>query len=176
MEILLILHGAAFLIAAIAAVTDARTGHIPNWLTLPALVIGPILNGLNDGAWGLGLSVAAIFLCGLIPYVLFRRKAMGGGDVKLLAAIGALAGPSIGIEVQLTALFVAAIYALGRLAWKGKLLRTLRNTFFLGVNPVLPRRWRRHIAPELMEAVRLGVPIFAGTLYALLTRHLFFFG
>lgn len=170
METLLILHGAAVLVTAAAAVTDFRTGHIPNWITLPPLVVGPVVHGFVDGVWGFGLSMAAILFCALVPYLMFRREAMGGGDVKLFAAIGALTGPVVGLEAQLFALVAASVWALGRLVWRGRLLRTLRNALFLTLNPVLPSRLRRPISTELLEAVRLGGPIFAGTAFAVLSR------
>ena len=37
-----IIHGAVLLIAGIAAFTDVRRGEIPNWLTLPIVVLAPI--------------------------------------------------------------------------------------------------------------------------------------
>jgi len=163
MQGILIVHACSVLIAGIAAVTDWRTGHIPNWLTLPPLVIAPIVHGLAGGYQGLLLSVAGIVGCGLVPYLIFRLKGMAGGDVKLFAAIGAVAGPFMGIEAQFYAFIFAALFALGRLAWQGKLLRTLANTFYLGLNPVLPKKWKRTVTPELMTTVRLGAAIFAGT-------------
>jgi len=87
--------------------------------------------------------------------------------VKLFAAIGAIAGVKVGLEVELVALVVACVYALGRLAWHGKLLRTLGNSFALAFNPVLPKKWKRTVTPELMHRLRLGAPIFVGALVAL---------
>lgn len=171
MDVVLIAHGLALLIAAIAAVTDFRTGEIPNWLTLPPLVAAPLAYGIIDGLWAAVASIAAIAVCGLVPYLLFRRGAAGGGDVKLFAAIGAVAGMAIGIEVQLVTFMVAAVISLGRLAWHGKLFKTLANSAFLGLNPILPQRWRREVAPELMTMVRLGAFAFVGTIVALYLRH-----
>jgi prepilin peptidase CpaA len=171
MDATAIAHGAALVIAAIAAVTDFRRGEIPNWLTLPPLVIAPAVHGMLGGPWAALGSVVAIAVCGLVPYWLFRRGAAGGGDVKLFAAIGAVAGLSIGIEAQLLTFVAAALISLGRLAWHGRLVQTLVNALFLGLNPVLPRRWRRPVAGELMTMVRLGGFAFAGTLLALSLRH-----
>lgn len=171
MDVVLIAHGLALLIAAIAAVTDFRTGEIPNWLTLPPLAAAPLAYGLIDGIWAAVASIAAIAVCGLVPYLLFRRGAAGGGDVKLFAAIGAVAGMAVGIEVQLVTFMAAALISLGRLAWNGKLFKTLANSAFLGLNPILPQRWRREVAPELMTMVRLGGFAFVGTFVALYLRH-----
>jgi prepilin peptidase CpaA len=166
-----IAHGSALLIAAVAAVTDFRRGEIPNWLTLPPLVVAPVAYGVLYGPWGAIGSIASIVVCGLVPYLLFRRGAAGGGDVKLFAAIGAVAGISIGIEAQLCTFVAAALISLGRLAWRGRLLRTLSNSAYLALNPVLPRRWRREVVPELMTMVRLGGFAFFGTVAALFVRH-----
>lgn len=166
----LIAHGLALLVTAIAAVTDWRTGHIPNWLTLPVIAVAPLVHGMLSGVEGFLLSAGGIVVCGAVPYLLFRRDAMAGGDVKLFAAIGAIVGLFVGIEAQFFAIVAAALFALGRLAWEGKLLRTLANSVFLGLNPVLPAKWRREITPELMNRIRLGAPIFVGTSIAVLLR------
>jgi prepilin peptidase CpaA len=162
-QALLILYGCAVLVSAVAAVTDFRTGLIPNWLTLPPIVIAPIAHGIMGGKEGLLLSAAGVVACGVVPYLIFRLKGMAGGDVKLFAAIGGIVGPFVGIEAQFYAFCFAALFALGRLAWHGKLLRTLSNTLYLGLNPILPKRKRKEITPELMHQMRLGPTIFAGT-------------
>lgn len=171
MEATSIAHGTALLIAAAAAVTDFRRGEIPNWLTLPPIVLAPAVYGILDGPWGALGALASIVVSGLVPYLLFRRGAAGGGDVKLFAAVGAVAGLSVGIEAQLITFLAAALVSLGRLAWDGRLLRTVSNALFLAINPVLPSGWRREIVPELMTTVRLGGFAFVGTLGALALRY-----
>jgi prepilin peptidase CpaA len=54
---------------------------------------------------------------------------MGGGDLKLFAAIGALLQPLLGIEAEAYALFTAAIIALANLAYRGSLFRVLGSSF-----------------------------------------------
>lgn len=171
MDATLAVHGAAVLITATGAVTDWRTGRIPNWLTLPPIFAAPIVHGLVFGVRGLIASVLGLLVCGLVPYVLFRKGAMAGGDVKLFAAVGAVAGIYVGIEAELLAFIFAALFSLARLAWHGKLFRTMGNSFFIALNPVLPKKWRREVEPELMSRVRLGGAIFAGTALAVLMKH-----
>jgi prepilin peptidase CpaA len=76
-----------------ALVCDLRTREIPDWIPLAIVVWACLATalGLNKVAWigliagmslGLGLAAAVFYLGGL-----------GGGDVKLLAAIGAAVGP-----------------------------------------------------------------------------------
>lgn len=160
----------ALALAGTAAVTDWRTGFIPNWLTLPPVVIGPIAYGIVGGVSGFLGSVMAIVICGVIPLMMFRVKGMAGGDVKLFAAIAAICGTGLALEAQVLALIIGCIYALGRLTWDGKLMRTLGNALFLAANPVLPKRLRRAPSPELLEKLRLGGAIFAGLLLVCVGR------
>lgn len=174
-ELVPYLYGLAILMTAIAAYTDWRTGHIPNWLTLPPLVLAPIVHGLTNGTDGLFGSIIAVAICGVVPLLMFWRGGMAGGDVKLFAALAAVCGSEVGLEAQFLAFVVAGIYALGRLAWQGKLLRTLGNSMYLGLNPLLPQRLRKPISPELLHTLRLGGAIFAGTLIAMFGRIQSFF-
>ena len=154
----------AFVVAGVAALWDWRTGRIPNWLTLPPLVVAPLVYAVVVEPRAALTSLLSAAICGLVPYILFRQRAMGGGDVKLFAALGAVTGFDLrlGLEIELAAFFVGALFAMGKLAYDGKLMRTLGNTFFLTLNPVLPRGWRREVTPELMSTIRMGVPIFIG--------------
>lgn len=166
-----ILHAAVLLIAGIAAFTDVRKGEIPNWLTLPILLLAPIAHGLASGVSGLLDSVIGLLVCAIVPLILFYRGGMAAGDVKVFAAIGAVAGVYLGLEAQLLSMMAAAIYALGYLAWNGKLFASLGNSVFVGLNPVLPRRWRRTIPVELMHRIRLGAAIFLGSALVIVDKH-----
>jgi len=172
-------------VCACAALSDFRTGLIPNWLTLGALltgVLGHLVYGslLIDGWTGLreaAASVAGLLLCALAPGLMYWKGAMGGGDLKLFAAIGALCQPLVGIEVQMYALVIAALFAPARLAYQGRLLRVMAGTFSVALNPFLPRARQRFLPPEALSSFRLGPAIFAGAAlslslrgYALLSR------
>lgn len=171
---------ACLAITAVAAVTDARTGKIPNWLTLPPLVLGPLL-----WAWQGGLllarrgplggtlvgSLISLVACALPALILWKARAMGAGDVKLFAAIGALGLWQFGLEAFFYASCALALFALGRLAWEGKLLRVLLNALFLFLNPVLPRKYKREISHEMLTKMRFGPAIFLGTGVAALANN-----
>ncbi len=161
-----IMLGVALLIAAIAAVTDTRTGRIPNWLCLPPLVLAPCFYFFNGGSLALVQSLVGIFAGGLVPYLLFRSQAAGGGDVKLLAAIGALTGVRFSIESQLFAYVIAAAFAICLLAVEGRLSLFLKSTLRLVAAPFVGKSRRdlyRRTQPSLTP-IRLGLPIFLGVL------------
>jgi prepilin peptidase CpaA len=168
----------AVLVTAIAAWFDWRTGEIPDWVSLGPLVVAPIAHFAVYVATGhsqqaiqaAGFSVLGAALCALVPMALFRAGAIGGGDVKLLAALGAIGRPANGIwpmagmEAQFYAILVAAlIIAPARLAYEGKLLSVLGNTLSLALNPFRPKDKRKELTPEMMTQMRFGPAIFAGT-------------
>lgn len=77
-----------------AAVWDLRTRRIPNALNLAAAACGVLL-AYMDGGWpGVGRSLAGFFipLFTLLPLAVLTGW-IGGGDAKLLAAVGAWLGP-----------------------------------------------------------------------------------
>lgn len=109
--------GACLVIVGVAAFTDYRTRHIPNLLTLGGLTFGLVAHGamgfVDGGAHGALNGVFRAFIsaliCMAVPLVSFIRKEMGGGDVKLFAAIGAMVGLNLGF------LTVAATFAISLL-------------------------------------------------------------
>ena len=166
LSLIAIPHLVALAIAAGAAFTDARTGHIPNALTLPPIVMAPVFYLVAFGPRMAAMSALSALLCAFVPYLMFRKGAAGGGDVKLLAALGATAGASFGIETQLFGFAIAAVASLVLLAYRGRLLATLANALSLAINPILPKRYRRVPTHESMSTVRMGIPFFVGALFA----------
>ena len=169
-------HVAVLAVASVAAFTDVRGGKIPNWLTLPAIGLAPIVHGVVDGFGGLLGSLVGALACSVVPLILYYLKAMAGGDVKVFVAIGAIGGVYVGFETQFLAVAIAAIYAIGQLVWSGKLLRSLANVFFIIFNPVLPRRRRRKLAPELLHRIRLGAAVALGAAIAVAGHHRWLIG
>jgi prepilin peptidase CpaA len=164
---------AAAIIAAVAAWTDRRTGHMPDWLTLGPLALAPVAHAVAAGiaahafepaAQAAGFSVLGAVVCAAIPLGLyFGAEAIGFGDVKLFAALGALLGTLVGVEAEFYAFMAATVIQLGYLAYHGKLFHVLGNTLTLAVNPFLPRDRRREIPKDGLTWARFGPAIFIGT-------------
>jgi prepilin peptidase CpaA len=137
---------------------------------LPPLVLACVVHGAAGGLSALGFCLFGLVASALVPYLLFRKGAIGGGDVKLFAAFGALGGATFGLEAQLFSLFLATLFVMCRTAADGQLLLVVGNAGRMAINPLLPRRHRRSVSPEAMTSIRLGVPIFFGTMVALAVR------
>jgi prepilin peptidase CpaA len=170
----------ATVLAATAAWFDWRTGHIPNWLTLLGLaaavlghlVHGSMVAGLGGGVEQAGLSLGGALGCALVPMFMYWKGAMGGGDVKLFAALGAALHPLAGLEAETYAFVAAMLLAPAQLAWEGTLLRTLSNTVTLVVNPLRKKAQRRPMPAAMLTWFRLGPAVFLGTA-ATLVIHVF---
>ncbi len=166
--------GTAALVSAVAAVTDNRTGRIPNWLTLPAAVLGVALHAALAGTGSAVSSLLGLLLAVAVPAILYlisQGRAIGGGDVKLFAALGALLGPTLGLEAEFGAFVLLTAFALIQLAFRGQLLRVIGNVANLVVNPLLPRRRRRNLHTESMTEMRMGTAIAVSVLTTIVLEH-----
>ncbi len=77
----------------IATVSDLRSRRIPNWLVFPFLLAGLVVSSITHGWRGLGQSVLGVLLAALLLGLFYYLGAMGMGDLKLCAAVGAWIGP-----------------------------------------------------------------------------------
>jgi prepilin peptidase CpaA len=168
---------AALIATGIAAIIDLRTGHIPNRLTLGAFALGvgghviPALahGGLAGAATAFAETMIGAALGGAVPFLLWRMGALGGGDVKLFAALGALLGPFRGLEAQLMSFACAALVFPLQLAWQGRLVATLLRSAAVVANAMGPKR--KPVDSASMIWFRLGPAIFAGTALSIVLRR-----
>jgi len=94
-----------------AAIIDLCTRRIPNWLSLPFLIAGIVVQSVNGGWHGLGSSFAGIGIAILLFGLPCFFRLMGMGDLKLALAVGAWIGPSQFIFAFLVTGMVAGIMA-----------------------------------------------------------------
>jgi prepilin peptidase CpaA len=164
--------------AVAAAISDRRTGLIPNRLILAGLgaVVAAVLTlaaargGLHAVGSALLVCGFGLLACGLPPLAIYMFRALGGGDVKLLAMCGAGLGPVIGLEAELYAFTLGALFGLARAAYDGTLFQTLLGSASLLTNPLLPKRYQREVSQGAMREVRFGPFIAAGVAAAILAH------
>jgi len=131
----------------VAAWTDVRRGKIPNGVTYPAVAAGLIGHTLVGGLTGddvaLGLAGALGGLAvGFLPLLLvWRAGGIGGGDAKLMGAVGALTGWSFTLAAMFYGFLVAAIMAVFVMLKLGITRRTLGRVWrflYLAFTPGKP--------------------------------------
>jgi prepilin peptidase CpaA len=113
--------------AIVGSVFDVKSRRVPNIITFPAFLIGLLLH-LGFGGWRQMLSsLAAGVICGLVFLVFYLAGGMGAGDVKLIMAVGCIAGMThIAYILALTAIS-GGVMAVGLALVRGKLQETLLN-------------------------------------------------
>ena len=114
-----------------ATVIDVRQRRVPNVLTMGVASAGLLLAmaGLGTVTVGGALGGLALGLALLMPAHMFG--ATGAGDVKLLAAFGALLGPADVFDAFLRAAILGGAMALTVALWRGRLRETLYGTAML---------------------------------------------
>lgn len=99
---------AVMLFTAVAMVWDIRTRRIPNWLNLIGLIAALIFCSVRGGWGGISFSIAGFATGFAILLLLWLMGGAGGGDVKLMGAVGAWLGPYQTLIVFVASGFLAA--------------------------------------------------------------------
>jgi Flp pilus assembly protein protease CpaA len=159
--------GLLLALAAAGAVWDVTSGRVPNTLTYTGALVGLALNALVRPS-GIGLGPAALGLAvGFVPlFLVYLAGGLGGGDVKLMAAVGAFLGPYTTAYALLYSCLVGAVLSVAIIFWKegigGAILR-------------FGRLFRKSRGPDDgMNRLRFpfAVAVFVGAAWAVTERTL----
>ncbi len=124
---------------ALAVWNALRTRRIPNALVFGGAVLGVLLNSAmpaGDGLFiqpfgGIGLLMSlaglAVGLGLLLP--MYAMRALGAGDVKLMAMLGAFVGPWTVAGITLLTLLAGGVLALAVAGYNGRLKVLVGNTW-----------------------------------------------
>jgi prepilin peptidase CpaA len=148
-----------------AAWWDATVSRIPNEVTVTGLAAAFILRAplgvesLLQGVGGLGIAFG-------VSVVLYTLRAIGGGDAKLLAGVGAFLGSAEIVGALGLIAVLGAGYALLSLTWRGLLPLLVFNTLdlvkaWLTLGRAGPMR--KLESPNALT-IPYGIPIAMGTL------------
>ena len=108
------LVGLSLAVGIAATVEDLWRRTVSNWLSLAGLAAGLIAHSVLSGWSGVGDSLLGAVIGFAAFFVFFLAGGMGGGDVKLMAAFGAILGSDrivlAAIMAALVGGLIAAIY------------------------------------------------------------------
>ena len=119
-----------------AALQDVRTRRIRNEITLPLLLAGIVQSFFAFHTVSPWAALAGIGVGFGMTFVMFAMGAIGGGDVKLMAAVGAWVGPAGALQVFVGAALVGLVVVLYQSCRQRRLGRLFRNSAMLAINIV----------------------------------------
>jgi prepilin peptidase CpaA len=132
----------AVICAVAGAVCDVRRKRIPNRLTYGSILLGLWIRLILAGGRGFIDGLTGGLACGSVFLLFFLVKGMGGGDVKLMAAVGAWAGLGQAVDILIATALAGGILAIGYMIAHRRIGRTvlnigslLRYHFTSGVRP-----------------------------------------
>jgi prepilin peptidase CpaA len=96
----------AIILGCFAVFSDLRSRVIPNWISIAAIAGALVYHAFRHGPFGLATAAGGTLLGFAVFLVFYLLGGMGGGDVKLMAAFGALLGP---LGILVAALLAAMI-------------------------------------------------------------------
>lgn len=150
--------------------SDLRTRHIPNSLTGIAFLAGVALNSFYFGLPGLSQSLLASAVGAGLLLAPFALGGIGGGDVKMMGAAGALVGLKVILAGLAAGLILGGIVMVVYLARRGRLSEKLAATGRMvssaaRAGSAAPLR----LSDEAPDAIALpySLPLGAGVLGAL---------
>ena len=147
-----------------AIYTDLRSSRIPNWLTFPAMGVALLAHSYMGGLQGGIFSLAGLGAGLGIFLILYVTGSIGAGDVKLMAAVGALMGPYGALFSGLLAILVGGLYALGAMCYQWGFATTGRKLVYAtqGALQMRGKAWSQELA--LPFRLRYGLAVAGGTL------------
>jgi prepilin peptidase CpaA len=160
----------AFVLSVVGSVEDVRTRKIPNRLTYFGFIAALLLRFFMLGWPGLRAGLIGTLVGGGIFLFLFLLGGMGGGDVKLMAAVSGWAGITEIVNLLIAAAFAGGAMALVVMLYQQRVLTTIRNTMVL-IHHHLTVGLRPHPELNVKQAHSMRLPfgpaIAIGTLYCL---------
>jgi prepilin peptidase CpaA len=155
----------------IAAITDLLYSRVPNWLVLPVTVLALCLHFADAGVQGLLFSLAGWVAGFALLIGFYALGGTGAGDVKLLAAVGALSGTSRVFSIFLYSALFGGVYALGivvysmvtKAGWAdaGRRLRAEGTSLFLTGGDARPLAASVRTYPKLRYAIVIALGLAA---------------
>lgn len=158
----------------VAAAIDLASRRIPNWLTVTIALTG-ILQSLSPfHTCTIGFSVLGLLTGFVLMFGQFAVGGLGGGDVKLLMAVGTWVGPLPLLVIFAGASVIGLMIVIAQAFWQRRMGRLLHNSALLAVNLVHLRQVGLDHARETGKSCKsidrplpYAVPVLLATIAAI---------
>lgn len=155
-------------LAVIITYYDVRYRRIPNSFVFATLASGIAINGIFSGLAGLYASLGGCVLAFGLMFMLHVFGAMGAGDVKLFAAIGAVTGSALVMPTFIVVVLTGGLLAAVSIIRAGMVMTTMHRVLqiFIGMLP----GWQMPkfaVPADRKHTIPYGVAITIGSLISI---------
>ena len=155
-------------LAIIIAYYDVRYRRIPNAFVLATLISGLAINAMFGGLQGVLGSFAGCGIGFVLMFMLHVFGAMGAGDVKLFAAIGALTGVHLILPTFLVVVLTGGLLAIISIIRAGLLITTMQRVLQILVGLLPGWEMPKFAVPEDRRyTIPYGVAITLGSIISM---------
>ncbi len=158
-----------FVVLLLASGIDLYSRRVPNWLSVPFLISGLLVNAIMGGLAGTGRSLAGIALASVLFGIPSLLQGSGMGDLKLAAGVGAWIGAGQLFLAFVVTGMVGGVFGVGYALWRGRLGECLDNTGDL-LGHFTKGRLRPHDRIRLANTKAISIPyvpaIAIGTIFS----------
>jgi prepilin peptidase CpaA len=155
-------------LAIIIGYYDVRYRRIPNAFVLATLAGGLALNGIFGGLPGVAASLAGCGLAFVLMFILHIFGAMGAGDVKLFAAIGAVTGAPLVVPTFLMVVLTGGLLAIVSIIRAGTVMTTLHRVLQILVGLLPGWQMPKFAVPaDRTHTIPYGVAITMGSIISI---------
>lgn len=155
-------------LAIVIGYYDVRYRRIPNAFVLAALAGGLALNGIFGGLAGVAASLGGCGLAFVLMFILHIFGAMGAGDVKLFAAIGAVTGAQLVVPTFLVVVLTGGLLAIVSMIRAGTVVSTLHRVLQILVGLLPGWQMPKFAVPaDRTHTIPYGVAITMGSIISI---------
>ncbi|MDF2610560.1 MAG: peptidase prepilin type [Lachnospiraceae bacterium] len=120
----------------LASYFDLKIKKIPNLLTFPVILLGMLTTSLVSGFKGLQFSILGFLFGMAVFFIPFAFNLMGGGDVKLMGAIGALMGWRFSLSAVIYSSVVGGVIVVIIVVFNKRLMRLITGMLSIIITPI----------------------------------------
>ena len=155
-------------LAIIIAYYDVRYRRIPNPFVLATLISGIAINAIFGGLAGIWASFAGCALGFVLMFMLHLFGAMGAGDVKLFAAIGAVTGAHLILPTFVVVILTGGVLAIVSIIRAGVVMTTMQRVLQILVGLLPGWEMPRFAVPsDRRHTIPYGVAITIGSIISI---------
>ena len=155
-------------LAIIITYYDVRYRRIPNAFVLATLAAGVAINAIFAGFPGVVASLAGCALAFVLMFMLHVFGAMGAGDVKLFAAIGAVTGASLVLPTFIVVILTGGLLAVVSVIRAGILMTTTHRVLQILVGMLPGWQMPQFAVPtDRKHTIPYGVAITMGSIISI---------